>query len=62
MQDWGPRAVPEIDYVQDYHTKLLNKLIDMQVDGFRVDAIKHIPRDYIKSAPDSGKGELTTMV
>jgi glycosidase len=46
---WYP-GLPSLDkssaYVQKTHVDLLEKMVRLGIDGFRLDAVKHIPKDY----------------
>jgi|GEM_PF-4862029 len=46
---WYP-GLPSLDkgsaYVQETHVDLLEKMVRVGIDGFRLDAVKHIPKDY----------------
>lgn len=49
---WFP-GLPDLDssqeYVQNIHANYLKELIIIGVDGFRLDAVKHVPDDYLKN-------------
>jgi glycosidase len=46
---WYP-GLPSLDknsaYVKKTHVDLLEKMVRLGIDGFRLDAVKHIPKDY----------------
>jgi hypothetical protein len=46
---WYP-GLPSLDkqsaYVKTTHVDLLEKMVRLGIDGFRLDAVKHIPKDY----------------
>jgi hypothetical protein len=49
---WFP-GLPDLDssqeYVQNVHSNYLKELIIIGIDGFRLDAVKHVPDDYLKN-------------
>jgi len=46
---WYP-GLPSLNkssaYVKETHVDLLEKMVRLGIDGFRLDAVKHIPKDY----------------
>jgi alpha-amylase len=62
MLDWGPKQLVEREETMHQHLELLRNLLEMEVDGFRFDAAKHMQPAYFDELLDRFESERELFI